>query len=84
MRLRPDEISIEDLLVADNGDRQHRQERQQRDDCHFFAMRQRSFRGALAFFNNGRIGRKIFPAGEINRQADQHADAGGAETVVPA
>ena len=82
--LRPDEIGVEDLLVADDGDREHRQKREQRDDPHFFAMGHRCFRGALTLFDNRRIGRKIFPAGEINRQADQHADAGGAEAVVPA
>src|SRR6266700_2271812 len=47
-------------------------------------MGQWNFRRALASFHNGRIGRKPSPAGEINRQADQHADAGCAETVMPA
>src|SRR6266516_7140330 len=47
-------------------------------------MGQWNFRRALASFHNGRIGRKPSLAGEINGQADQHADAGCADTVMPA
>ena len=34
-------------------------------------------------YHDGRIGRKPFAAGEINRQTDQHADASSAEAVTP-
>ena len=51
--LRPDEIRVEDLLIADDRDGQYRQEHKQRDDRHFFPMAQRSFRGALALFYDG-------------------------------
>src|SRR5438309_8147191 len=47
-------------------------------------MGQRDFRGALALSHNGRIWWQPFPAGQINRQADEHADARGAEAVMPA
>src|SRR6266487_6693074 len=47
-------------------------------------MGQRNFCSALAFFHNGRIGGKPSPAGEINRQADQHAYACSTESVMPA
>src|SRR5438552_16055945 len=47
-------------------------------------MSQARFWCAFTFFHNGRIGRKPFAAGEINRQANQHADSGRAEAPVPA
>jgi len=48
-------------------------------------MRQRSFRRVLFFlFNYRRIGREIFSSSQVNHQADQHADAGGAESPMPA
>src|SRR5439155_26995462 len=34
-------------------------------------------------YNDGRIGRKPFAAGEINRQTGQHADASSAEAGTP-
>ncbi len=82
--LRPDEISVEDLLIADDGDRQYRQKQEQREDGHLFAMGQRGFAARSLFLDDGRIGRKIFSAGQIDRQADQHADAGRAESPMPA
>src|SRR5437667_7378685 len=47
-------------------------------------MSQARFWCAFTFFHNGRIGRKPFAPGEINRQANQHADSGRAEAPVPA
>ena len=82
--LGPDEVGVEDLLIADDREREHRQKREQRDDSHFFAMSERCFRGTFVFLDNGGIGRKIFSAEEINGQADQHADARGAEAPMPA
>ncbi len=41
------------------------------------------FRCARISLDARRIGREMFAAGEINRQADQHPDAGGTEAVVP-
>src|SRR5207248_2102612 len=35
------------------------------------------------FLDDRRVGREIFSTDEINRQADQHSDAGRAETVMP-
>jgi hypothetical protein len=36
------------------------------------------------FLDDRRVRWEIFSAGEINRQADKHADAGCAEPVMPA
>src|SRR5437016_3675199 len=47
-------------------------------------MGKRNFRGALALSHNGRIWWQPFPAGQINRQADEHADARSTEAVMPA
>src|SRR5436190_20697300 len=82
--LCPNEIRVENLLVTDDCNRQHRQKRDQCDDRHFFTMGQRNSRGALALSYNGRIGRQPFPAGAINRQADQHADTCSTESIMPA
>src|SRR5207302_4413454 len=54
--------------------------------CHSFAMSQPSLLRAGIIdpcYHDGRIGRKPFAAGEINRQTDQHADASSAEAVTP-
>src|SRR5436190_10518946 len=47
-------------------------------------MSQRNFRGTLALSHNRRIRWQPFPAGQINCQTDEHADACGAEAVMPA
>ncbi len=82
--LRPDEIGIKDLLIADNRDRKDREKRNERDNPHFFLMSERNFRGTLTLPHNGRIAREPAPAPEIDRESDQHAHSGRAEAVVPA
>src|SRR5438309_9613001 len=47
-------------------------------------MSQRNFRDTLALSNNRRIRWQPFPAGQIDRQTDEHADTRGAEAVMPA
>src|SRR5438445_6413931 len=47
-------------------------------------MGQRNFRATLALSNNRRIRWKPFPAGQVDRQTDEHADARSAEAVMPA
>src|SRR5207248_10712182 len=48
------------------------------------AMGQRNFRATLALSNNRRIRWKPFPAGQVDRQTDEHADARSTEAVMPA
>ena len=80
----PDKIGIENLLVADDCDRQHRQKKKQRNDRHLFAVYETRLGIFLFAFDNSRIGRKPFAAREINRETDQHADARRTKTILPA
>jgi len=82
--LRPHQIRVEDLLIANHGDRQYRQEQEQHKDGSAFSLGQARFRCTRAFLDYRRVGWEILAAGEINRQADEHSDPGCAETVVPA
>jgi len=81
--LCPNKISVENLLIANDGDRQYRQQQEQQKNGSPFTLGQARFRRARIFLDHWRIGREIFSAGEINCQADQHPDAGRAETVMP-
>ena len=79
--LGPDEVTVEDLLIADHGHGQHRQQNEQRDDRQFFAASEARFCGAFAFRHDRRIRRQRFAAAKINRETDQHSDAGSAESL---
>src|SRR5205823_5406135 len=82
--LRPHQIGVEDLLIADDGDGQYRQKQEQQKNGSPFALGHARFWCARIFLDDRRIGWEIFPAGEINRQANQHPNTGGAEAVMPA
>ena len=88
MVLRPDEIRVEDLLIRNDRNRQEGQQHEEKNDRYFIAAAQFRFRlrwrASLHFFDNGRIGRQIFFSKEINRETDQHSDAGGVKTQGPA
>ena len=80
----PDQVGVEDLVVADDGERQHRQQQDQQDHHLPFARGNRTARGRWSVFAPARrIRRKPAAAAQIDHQRDQHADAGGPESVVP-
>ena len=79
---RPQQIGVENLHVADDANRQHRQQRHKQDDGAPLSPGHR--RGCGMVGARHHIGRQITPPRQINAKAADHADARRGKAIVPA